>query len=52
MKRLTKKRLTWIVAVLGFPFNAWLGDWHGRRFGGHSWRADRADTTLQEEEGV
>ena len=50
MSRLLRKRLAWIVALIGFPFNAVLGDRHWERFSGHPWKqdpADRADRAIR-----
>lgn len=43
MRRLTRKRLEWLLALTAFPFNAYLGSRHFDRYGGHPWKADPKD---------
>ncbi len=38
MKRLTRKRLSWLLALVTLR-----GDVHYEKWGGHAWKADLAD---------
>jgi len=47
MRRLTRKRLSWLLALVAFPFQAVLGEKHYERYGGHPWKADEADKAVK-----